>query len=131
MDRGHNGLCSGTNAVAAWKKLTGNSPPSAFANLRARISTSIPDDELTKALDMHTGHGGKAFGFLKHDGRAPPPSHSETKEAPPPSHSETKEAQDKVRRTVIGFAGVELTFDESDIVFSKIPRENDGSGTCV
>ena len=120
MDRGHNGLCSGTNAVAAWKKLTGNSPPSAFANLRARISTSIPDDELTKALDMHTGHGGKAFGFLKHDGRAPPPS-----------HSETKEAQDKVRRTVIGFAGVELTFDESDIVFSKIPRENDGSGTCV
>ena len=35
------------------------------------------------------------------------------------------------RRTVIGFAGVEMTFNESDIVFSKIPIEDDGSGTCV
>ena len=81
MDRGHGGLCSGTNAVAAWKKLTGN---------------SHQQPVLAK-----------------------------------PSPSETKEAQDKVRRTVIGFTGVELTFDESDIVFSKIPLEKDGSGTCV
>ena len=54
---------------------------SAFTNLRARISTSIPDDELTKALDMHASHGGKAFKFLEDEGRAPPPLHSETKEA--------------------------------------------------
>ena len=54
---------------------------SAFANLRARISTSIPDDEVTVALTMHAGHGGKAFKFLEDEGRAPPPLPSETKEA--------------------------------------------------
>ena len=60
-----------TNTTESNDAAEGRRSDRAFVNLRARISTSIPDSELIHALDIHDGHAGKAYGKGEKEIRLP------------------------------------------------------------